>query len=770
MEFEGSYPIGNVWLSDTDIPIAIQLEAFSPFIPLEAGDSGLPATVLHYRFSNVSAQQQDFSVGAWLGNAVLPFDPKPEGKRINEVYVSPTCAVLHCRAELATAASADGWGSMSLALLGQSTRLRPRVDASNDEVRAHQLFEDDLPVPRISAEAPTAEPLVGGMATQLSLAPGESVELHFVVSWHFPQYSGGKVFFSTMENIPNLSRKRRFYATQFKDSLEVARYVERNLKRLAATTREWVATWYDSTLPRWFLDRTFINTSILATQTAHRFEDGRFYGWEGVDSCPGTCQHVWQYAQAAGTVFPELERLTREHVDYGIAYHDDGSMDYRAEASSHGDQAVAPSEAIGEAISAVDGAAGTIIRVLREHKHSSDLQFLRRLWPRVRKSIEFLMRLDRDGDGLLEGPQYNTLDATWYGKIPWISSLYLAALAAGKQMALDMNDEDFASRCEEQLAVGRRSFVEQLFNGRYFEHVGDTAKPTKVDLQEGCYIDQVLGQSFAHQVGMERVVSHEHSVAALKSLWRYNFATDVGPYREGFTGVIGGRWYAMPGEAGMIMCTWPQAPYDPSGRLQADIGLGITSEGYLNECMTGFEYQVAAHMLAEGMVYEGLSLTRAIHERYSPDRRNPWNEVECGDFYSRAMASFGVYLTVIGYDYHGPNHVLAMDPKLQADEFRTPVVFAEGWGTYTQRRNTAAMTVSLVLRHGKAKLRRLKVRPAANQEVLNVILNINSLTEICQWEMLDDGMVCIDLGSPVLLSADNADALLITLEHLDSWR
>ena len=396
------------------------------------------------------------------------------------------------------------------------------------------------------------------------------------------------------------------------------RYVDCNYDRLSAATREWVATWYDSTLPRWLLDRTFINTSILATQTAHRFEDGRFYGWEGVDSCPGTCQHVWQYAQAVGAIFPELERLTREHVDYGIAYHQDGSMDYRAEASSHGDQAVAPAEAVGEAISAVDGTAGTIIRVLREHKHSADIQFLRRLWPRVRKSIEFLMRLDRDGDGLLEGPQYNTLDATWYGKIPWISSLYLAALAAGKQMALDMEDTEFAVRCGTQLDLGRRNFVEQLFNGRYFEHVGDVSKPAAVDLQEGCYIDQVLGQSFAHQVGLERVISHEHSLKALQSLWRYNFATDVGPYREGFTGVKGGRWYAMPGEAGLIMCTWPLAPYDPSGRLQADIGLGITSEGYLNECMTGFEYQVAAHMVAEGMVNEGLSITRAVHDRYAP--------------------------------------------------------------------------------------------------------------------------------------------------------
>ncbi|MCX7007066.1 MAG: hypothetical protein NTY53_07420, partial [Kiritimatiellaeota bacterium] len=48
--------------------------------------------------------------------------------------------------------------------------------------------------------------------------------------------------------------------------------------------------------------------------------------------------------------------------------------------------------------------------------------------------------------------------------------------------------------------------------------------------------------------------------------------------------------------------------------------------GYFNECMNGFEYQVAWHMIAEGLVMEGLAITRMIHDRYHAARRNPWNE------------------------------------------------------------------------------------------------------------------------------------------------
>ena len=137
------------------------------------------------------------------------------------------------------------------------------------------------------ASADLNERILGGLSKKIMLPVGGFAELNFVVSWHFPRYSGGKVFFSTMETIPKLSSKQRYYATKFSDSLEVARYVERHFERLSAATKLWVSTWYDTSLPRWFMDRTFINTSILATQTAHRFEDGRFYGWEGVDSCPG---------------------------------------------------------------------------------------------------------------------------------------------------------------------------------------------------------------------------------------------------------------------------------------------------------------------------------------------------------------------------------------------------------------------------------------------------------------------------------------------------
>jgi hypothetical protein len=196
------------------------------------------------------------------------------------------------------------------------------------------------------------------------------------------------------------------------------------------------------------------------------------------------------------------------------------------------------------------------------------------------------------------------------------------------------------------------------------------------------------------------------TVSALKSLWRYNFTPDVGPYREVYKP---GRWYAMPGEAGLLMCSFPRSDWDYA---QAKGKGPEWAAGYFNECMNGFEYQAAGHMLWEGMLTEGLAITRAVHDRYHPSRRNPWNEVECGDHYARSMASYGVFLAACGFEYHGPKHHLGFDPRLTPENFKAAFTSAEGWGTFAQQQESSSLKAEVRLRWGKLKLRTLSLAMA----------------------------------------------------------
>lgn len=567
-------------------------------------------------------------------------------------------------------ASEPDFGTLALALLGAR---------GNDFGAASTSRLVDSGAKTDAVTQPFDQKLIGSLTKKITLAPGGSAKISFVLTWHMPNLRMGRL------------PPGRHYTTRFASAGEVAGYVAKNFNRLASQTRLWHDTWYDSTLPFWFLDRTFLNTSILATSTAYRFGDGRFYGWEGVGCCEGTCGHVWQYAHAVARLFPDLERMTREKIDFGLAQQPDGAIHFRGEFND---------------FPAIDAQAGAILRALREHQMSADASFLTRTWPNIKKATEWLIRKDGDGNGLIEGSQHNTLDTDWFGPVAWLSGLYLAALLAAETMAVELSDLTFAAQCRRIFALGQKNLAAQLFDGEYFINKPDPNHLEAINSGTGCEIDQVFGQSWAFQVGLPRVFPERETLSALRSLWRYNFTPDVGPYRQHYQP---GRWYAMPGEAGLLMCTFPRSDWDYA---QAKGKGPDWAAGYFNECMNGFEYQAAGHMIWEGLVTEGLTVTRAVHDRYHPSRRNPWNEIECGDHYARSMASYGVFLAACGFECHGPRAHLGFAPRVVSalggsgiTTFKSAFTTAQGWGTFSQSSGVQGANCTIRLRWGKLRVR-----------------------------------------------------------------
>jgi len=654
-------------------------------------------------------------LGGWLQNATCPYLEKAAlGNRRNRVVEEDGQISLLITAEGAGVRGKHGDGSMTLSLLHTSQEDGLQVSA------ASSLSDPDSPEGLIDqatslkdaqdASKPLNEALVGALFTRFTLAPGESRTVDFAVTWHFPDYTeidGLKVVNRTQDSRHIFRDRKRFYATQFDSANEVASYLVSDQKRVLEHTRHWNRTWYDSTLPHWLLDRSFIPIDCIATQTFHYFDNERPFAWEGVDCCPGTCTHVWYYAQALGRIFPELERSFREKVDFkaGIGFDPKtGLIKDRADYHAKGKEAV-------------DGQAGTIMRVFREHQMSADDAFLKRLWPNVKKATQFLIRKDGDGNGLLEGKQPHTLDAAWHGPMGWLSSIYLGALAAAEAMAIEVGDTAFAKQCRTILDRGSQNLVTEVFDGEYFYH--KPKGPKGLNTNRGCHIDQVIGQAWAHQVGLGRVIPKKETVSALNSLWKYNFAPDAGQYVLDHIQIESAfRWYAMPGEAGLLMTTWPKGGATeaiPGGKLRTK---GVNPKkfsgvgGYFNECMNGFEYQVAAHMVYEGeagsdLVERGLAITKAVHERYGAAKRNPYNEIECSDHYARSMASYGVFLAACGYEYHGPKGHLAFAPRIRPEDFKAPFTTAEGWGSFSQQLIDGKQSERIDLSYGQLVLNEL---------------------------------------------------------------
>ena len=684
--FEATYPRATITYIDLHLGVDIKAEVFSPFIPLDERNSSLPCTIYSFTVVNKTGKELQVDITGWLGNKF------PEK------------------------------GSMSIAALSDKAMHQTGFRLPVDEAGL-MTFEPGNAFHSGNVET------VGAVAETILLEPKESKQSHFSIAWFYPH----------LKLHPSIQDGGRNYSNWFASSADVIHYVHKNFSYLSDTTALWCKTWQESTLPHWFLERTFLNISTLATTTTHRLKSGRFYAWEGVGCCEGTCMHVWQYAQAMARVFPTIEKDTRERVDLGLSLQPDGLIWYRGEVVKG---------------PAIDGQAGTILRFYREHQMSADDTFLRNNWEKIKRATQWVIRQDRDGDGMEDTPIENTLDAVWDGQIAWLVGLCIAAVKAAQAMAEEMNDSGFAATCHAYVDKGMKNMETKLFNGEYFIHRPDAEKGRqKLGSYNTCHIDQVYGQSWAHQVDLGRVIDKTQTLSALKALWKYNFTPDVGPYIKNRKG---GRPYALPGEGGMVMNTNPANEAKPYGE-------NVTWQlGYFHECMSGFEHQVAAHMMAEGMVEEALVLTRMIHDRYHAAKRNPFNEIECSDHYARAMASHGTFVSACGFTYHGPKGELGFSPALKADDFRAPFITAEGWGTYHQTIEGRKFTAQLIMKHGELQLNRFSI--ADHGKIRNLSIHLDAET-IPSNHVIKEGRCVIDFSKTIILNSSKNFILTVTYDR-----
>jgi non-lysosomal glucosylceramidase len=253
---------------------------------------------------------------------------------------------------------------------------------------------------------------------------------------------------------------------------------------------------------------------------------------------------------------------------------------------------------------AFDGQCGEILGAYREHLCSVDKAWLNKHWPHIREAMEYLITTwDSDEDGVLTGQQHNTLDAELSGSTSWLGTLYLAALSASEKMALLQGHADLADRYRKIRSMGAKRQDSALFNGEYYIQIPEEMKGE--DYLTGCHIDQLLGQWWAHQLGLGWLYPAGHVRTTLLSLMKYNFRTD---FKDVKTFTTGAPWKGFPrkfvwdDDRGLIMTTWPKGGRPEPGKQLR----------FADEVWSGLEYSAAATMIANGLAAEGWGVFRQL--------------------------------------------------------------------------------------------------------------------------------------------------------------
>ncbi len=723
-KFTGEYPLAHIDFRDDALPVRVALDAFSPFIPHDPDESGLPVAILRYRVANPGRTAADVSIAFSIDNPVkvsrdeggaaeLHKDTREnawrdEGGLAALIMSNPALAENEpMRGEFAVCAIHDAAARLTY------WRGWPQSRWWN----APMLFWDDFSADGELGAEPDPHGVVGSLCLKRSIPAGKTADYTFLLAWRFPNRTPDWCGWSAPKG-EGKTIIGNYYAVRFASAWDAARHAADNLEQLEKRTRAFAAAFRESTLPAAVKDAASANLSTLASTTCFRTADGEFHGFEGVNDkegcCFGNCTHVWNYETATAHLFPSYARSLRK-ASFGYSMDEAGAIHFRQ---------LLPEGKERSGFAAADGQMGQIMHAYLDWKLSGDTAWLRETWPRVKKALEFAWvkgGWDGNRDGVMEGVQHNTYDVEFYGPNPMCGIFYLGALRAGEEMAHAAGDTASVDEYRRLFEQGSKWTDSNLFNGEFYiqkvrgfskdeiapalrSDMGseNTEKP-EYQAGAGCLVDQLMGQYLAEVAGLGPLVSAANTRKTLASIYRYNYKRSLADHDNVQ------RTFALNDEAAVVVCDYGKAerPHIPFP--------------YYAEVFTGLEYQAAAHMIFAGMVREGIECIRNTRNRYDGIKRNPWDEAECGHHYARAMAAWSAIPALSGFQYDGGRSAVTALPRVNEDSFRSFWASGTGWGSFTRTANGSAVQFTLKVLSGKLPCGscEIKAGAGASTAVLN---------------------------------------------------
>ncbi|NET02898.1 MAG: bile acid beta-glucosidase [Sphaerospermopsis sp. SIO1G1] len=517
-----------------------------------------------------------------------------------------------------------------------------------------QTFSQDGSLSNYLDETPADENsrLGAAVAVRLTLQPGETLEVPFVLSWDFPVTEFA-------EGVNYYRRYTDFFGGSGENAWQIATTALKEYHNWRSQIQTWQQPILDrADLPHWLKMALFnelydlTSGGTLWSAATEKDPIGQFAVLECLDYRWYESLDVRLYGSfGLLMLFPELEKSVIRAFARAIPQSDDRTriIGYYLTINAESPQAIrkvagatphdlgAPNEHVWEKTNYTayqdcnlwkDLGCDFVLQVYRDYLFTGadDVEFLAECWNAIVQTLDYVKKFDLDGDGIPENsgaPDQTFDDWRLNGVSAYCGGLWLAALEAAIEICDILTNRRGAEDAEERKLVyqswlqqGKSVYEEKLWNGKYYS----------LDSESGSDVvmaDQLCGQFYARLLSLPDIVPSDRAISALNTIYNACFLQ----FQDGKFGAANG---VLP----------DGSPENPSATHPLEV-------------WTGINFGLAAFLIQMGMKDEGLRLTETVVKQVYENGlqfRTPEAITAAGTFrastYLRAMAIWAVYLYV----------------------------------------------------------------------------------------------------------------------------
>lgn len=593
IEFVASFPKAVLNYETRGLGVETRLEAFSNWFPGDSKNSCLPLVNFVVTIKNTTKKPLKMGFlciarnleGEWCVGRQNKISEDSENIYLE--FLNKSQKIFDPKkSSMLVAFKKKGWKTTFLEAWNAVSK-NFSFNESSIFLEAWDFFKKDGELPNLRNNAIAQsenQELCGALAASRVLKPGEVAELSFCFAWYA---EGGPI--------------GHRYEKNFKSAKAIAHYGLKHSSSFNQRANQIKKLVDELPFPEWFTDALLTNLAPFFSSSWF-LKDGRFAFYEAPMICPlmGTLDVGYYGSIPLSFFFPDLEKsqllqFARAQRPDGYIPHDLGRN--RLDLPSNGTtfwhwKDLNPK---------------FVLMAYRDFLWSGDKNFLRVIYPTVKKAMRWISRADLDEDGL---PDHEGQDQTFdlwefSGANAYTSGLYLAALLAAEKMAVLLGDKRFQSECRHLFRKARFSFEAKLWNGHFF---GATST-----------LGQLNGQWYAHLLGLGYIADPQKIRQALKNTLRLNSS---------------------------------QSRYGMTNSVFRD-GRPDLSNAHSRNIWGGMNYAFISLGILEGLpLSELLKEAKKIWDNVAYNQKSPWNQPDMadaktgrflfGDSYYRNMAIWAI--------------------------------------------------------------------------------------------------------------------------------